>query len=75
MSNFSQRSVPVDRTRLYLRLGIYGLLYLSFVLGAPSFHYAAALMIALIIQHKDVPNALHAPVTSFSLSGGAPKPR
>lgn len=36
-------------------LTILGLLLLTFCLGLPQFHYTVALMIALILRHKDVP--------------------
>jgi len=34
---------------------ICGLLVLTFCLGLPQFHYAVALMIAVILRHKDAP--------------------
>jgi len=52
--------------RLLLRLLIYSLILFTFALGTPSFHYFTALMIALIIRHKDNPNALFEPVTSYA---------
>jgi hypothetical protein len=36
-------------------LTIFSLLLLTFCLGLPQFHYTVALMIALILRHKDVP--------------------
>jgi len=53
--------------QIYLRLIIYSLLLLTFLLGQPSFHYTAALMIALIIKHKDNPDVLNAPIPSAAL--------
>ena len=47
---------------MQLRLVIYGILYLSFALGIPSFHYAAAVMIALIMRHRDAPGGLLGPI-------------
>ena len=41
-----------------LRLTIYSLIALSFFLGLPQFHYAAALMVGLIIRYKDHPAGL-----------------
>lgn len=52
--------------RLLLRLLIYGLIVFTLALGTPSFHYVTALMIALIIRHKDNPNALFSPVSSYA---------
>lgn len=37
-------------------LVIAGVVLLSLCLGLPQFHYAAALMIAAILRHKDEPN-------------------
>jgi len=34
---------------------IIGLLVLTFCLGLPQFHYTVALMIAVILRHKDKP--------------------
>ena len=36
-------------------LVIAGLLMLAFCLGLPQFHYAVALMIAVIVRYKDAP--------------------
>lgn len=36
-------------------LVICGLLMLTFCLGLPQFHYTVALMIAVILRHKDEP--------------------
>lgn len=47
---------------MQLRLVIYGILYFSFALGIPSFHYAAAVMIALLVRHRDAPGGLFAPI-------------
>jgi hypothetical protein len=47
-----------------LRLLIYTLLLITFFTGIPQLHYVIALMIALIIRHKDVPGGLFAPVSS-----------
>lgn len=53
--------------RMQLRIAIYGILYLTFVLGIPSFHYAAALMIAVIFRHRDAPGGLMARIESLPL--------
>jgi hypothetical protein len=45
-----------------LRFLIYVLLYTSFALGLPQFHYATALMVAVIIKHKEDPKGLWAQV-------------
>jgi hypothetical protein len=52
----------MPRHGLILRLTIYSLLVLTFFLGLPSFHYATALIIGLLIRYKDEPNALFAPI-------------
>jgi hypothetical protein len=48
--------------RLSLRLIIYSLLLLTFCLGVPTLHYSVALMIAILIKHKDNPQALFEPI-------------
>lgn len=53
--------------RHVLRGTIYLLLLVTFFLGWPVFHYTVALMIALLIRHKDEPAALFAPVEGYSL--------
>lgn len=55
--------------RLVLRGVIYLLLLVTFFLGLPSFHYATALMVALLVRHKNEPAALFAPVDSYILPG------
>ena len=55
--------------RLILRGVIYFLLLGTFFLGLPSFHYTVALMIALIIRHKDVTTTLFTPIDSYRLPG------
>ncbi len=55
------------RQRLFLRLLIYGLLAFAFFLGLPQYHYATALMIAVIIRHRDEPLGLFAPVGAAEL--------
>lgn len=45
-------------------LVIFGLLLLTFCLGLPQFHYAVAVMITVILRHKDKP--LAGPLFSFS---------
>ena len=52
--------------RFLLRLLIYSLIYFTFALGMPSFHYVTALMVVIIIRYKDEPDALMAPVSSQS---------
>ncbi|UCH27204.1 MAG: hypothetical protein JSV66_06070 [Trueperaceae bacterium] len=52
----------MNRQRMGLRLLIYVLLYTSFALGLPQYHYATALMIAVIIKHKEDPQSLLAQV-------------
>ena len=59
----------MNLSRLVLRTVIYGLLITTFCLGLPAFHYATALMIYLIVRHKDDPGALFAPVESYPLWG------
>lgn len=44
------------------RIFIYSLLYLSFALGLPPYHYATALMIALIVRHRRSGGGLFTPV-------------
>jgi hypothetical protein len=51
-----------------LRLFIYTLLLIAFFSGIPQLHYVTALMIALIIRHKDVPGGLLAPVSSTPIA-------
>lgn len=48
--------------RISLRLIIYGLLLLTFCLGIPTIHYSVAAMIAILIRHKDNPQALFEPI-------------
>lgn len=50
-----------------LSLLIGALLMVAFCLGMPAFHYAAALMIALLIRHRGAPRGLFATVDSFRL--------
>lgn len=45
-------------------LVISGLLLLAFCLGLPQFHYTVAVMIAVILRHKDKP--LRKPLFNFS---------
>ena len=59
----------MNRSRFTFRLVIYSLLALSFYLGLPAFHYATALMIALILRHRDEPDALFKPVQSYRFGG------
>ena len=56
------------RSRLLLRIIIYTLIITAFWLGLPQFHYAAALMIALLIRHKDRPGALLEPIDSTTIT-------
>ena len=44
-------------------LVIAALLIFAFCLGLPQFHYAVALMIAVIVRHKDAP--LNEPLFRF----------
>ncbi len=53
--------------RQVLRGVIYLLLLVTFFLGWPSFHYTVALMIAVLIRHKDEPAALFAPIEGYPL--------
>ena len=55
-------------SRLLLRIVIYTLIIVAFWLGLPQFHYAAAIMIALLIRHKDQPSALLQPIDSTNIS-------
>jgi hypothetical protein len=54
--------------RLSLRLIIYSLILLTFCLGVPTLHYSVALMIAVLIRHKDSPQALFQPVNSTAIT-------
>lgn len=56
--------------RLHWRFLIYGLLVTTFYLGLPSFHYATALMIHLIVRYKDHPDGLFASIEIFPDKGG-----
>jgi hypothetical protein len=56
----------INTAQFGFRLAIYGLLLLTFCLGLPSFHYATALIIALLIRHRHDPGALLRPVGSIS---------
>jgi hypothetical protein len=53
--------------RTSLRLIIYSLLLLTFYLGWPQIHYLVAFTIAVLIRHKDHPEALFQPVNSVTL--------
>ncbi len=50
--------------RIILRLLIYALLLLTFFLGVPHVHYASALMIAVLIRHKDEPKGIFGSINS-----------
>jgi hypothetical protein len=54
--------------RISLRLIIYSLLLITFCVGVPTIHYSVALMIAILIKHKDNPQALFQPVNSTAIS-------
>lgn len=47
-------------------LVVFGLLLLTFCLGLPQFHYAVAVMIAVILRYKDEP--LGQPLFRFGFS-------
>jgi hypothetical protein len=49
------------------RLIIYSLILLTFYLGLPQLHYSVAVMIAVLIRHKDNPQALFQPVNSSAI--------
>ena len=51
--------------RFLLRTLIYGLLLFTFFAGLPQFHYAAAVMIALLLRYRNEPNPLLTPVFSY----------
>ncbi len=53
--------------RFSLRLIIYSLLLLTFCLGLPQIHYTVAFIVAVLIRHKDNPQALFEPVNSVVL--------
>jgi hypothetical protein len=55
-------------TRTSLRLIIYSLLLLTFCLGVPTIHYSVAIMIAVLIRHKDDPQALFQPINSTAIT-------
>ena len=61
----------MSQPRVTFRIAIYSLVLVAFWLGLPSFHYAAALIIALLLKHKHDPQALLRPVESLEL----PRPR
>jgi hypothetical protein len=50
-----------------IRALIFGLLLLAFFAGLMQFDYAVAVMIALIIRHRDDPGGLRAPIRSYRL--------
>ncbi|CAN5905646.1 hypothetical protein BH24DEI2_BH24DEI2_18150 [soil metagenome] len=53
--------------RLILRGVIYLLLLITFFLGLPTFHYTVALMVALLLRHRNNPAALFTPIDSYPL--------
>ncbi len=55
-------------SRIILRISIYALLLLTFFLGLPQVHYASALMIAILIRHKDEAQGIFGPVNSTEIS-------
>ena len=55
-------------TRTSLRLIIYSLLLVTFCLGVPTIHYSVAIMIAVLIRHKDDPQALFQPINSTAIT-------
>jgi len=57
----------MSASRFGLRLTIYALLILTFFLGLPQMHYAAALFIAVLIRHKNEPKGILGPVNSTEL--------
>lgn len=57
----------MSASRIGLRLTIYALLIVTFFLGLPHIHYAAALVIAILIRHKDEPRGILGPVNSTEL--------
>jgi hypothetical protein len=54
--------------RISLRLIIYSLLLITFCVGVPTIHYSVALIIAILIKHKDNPQALFQPVNTTAIS-------
>jgi ABC-type transport system involved in cytochrome c biogenesis permease component len=48
--------------RTSIRLIIYSLLLLTFCLGVPTLHYSVAIMVAVLVKHKDNPQALFEPI-------------
>ncbi len=54
--------------RFFLRLCIYATIILTFFLGLPQVHYAAALMVAIMIRHKNEPKGIFGPLKSTELS-------
>lgn len=54
------------RHRTVWSLVVCGLLLVTFCLGLPQFHYAVALMIAVIVRYKDEP--LNEPLFRLDLS-------
>ena len=59
--------------RFLLRLVIYLLLLTTFCLGWPSFHYAVALMVAILIRHRNDPAALFRPIEAYPLPRIGPR--
>jgi hypothetical protein len=55
-------------TKVTFRLIIYSLLVFTFCLGLPQLHYSVAIMIAVLIRHKDNPQALFQPVNSSAIT-------
>lgn len=53
--------------RFLLRLCIYALIVFTFFLGLPQVHYVSALMIAIIIRHKNEPKGIFGPINSTEL--------
>jgi hypothetical protein len=54
--------------RFFLRLCIYAIIILTFFLGLPQIHYVAALMVAIMIRHKNEPKGIFGPLKSTELS-------
>lgn len=53
--------------RFFLRLCIYATIIFTFFLGLPQIHYVAALMVAIMIRHKDEPKGIFGPLKSTEL--------
>ncbi|MGL4610473.1 MAG: hypothetical protein ACRCYY_12475 [Trueperaceae bacterium] len=68
IGHFKDLGVNAVTIRFLFRLIIYSLLLLTFCSGLPQLHYSVAIMIVLLIRHKDNPQALLRPVDSVKIT-------